>query len=454
LPRYFRHPSPLATDTDRDGCQTASSAIARGRASTSKDTDRDGRLGRQGGSRRRPADEPRRVPVRDAPPEADSDADGTTDDLEDPDRDGLWNWSEPRAVVHPRKADTDGDRISDAKEDRDKDGLSNLNEQNRGTHPNKVDTDGDGFTDRARSWPARIRAIRRAIHRPTRRRADPARRAGLPVFPRPTSGTSASTPARRRPLGHLIATIGLDRGLHMDFGSYAGYGIPINCRVGRHAATTVAFEYDDESDHVGYPIPSSPKIEAGDGTETRRPHILMLDKDACRPTTSCSPTHGHPWRMVGRLGRDVGPAFERPADRRLDQRRRGRLPILPGLVRYDEGRRGRDRPRASLHDEPHTEGTHLSGAPRREQLDRCGAAADGSARPSRGVVRHVRVLAAGPGHRRALKRYGMILATTVRPGTSAGQSDSRFDDDVLHELDVITGRDLEVVDTSGLVNGP
>jgi hypothetical protein len=35
-----------------------------------------------------------------------------------------------------------------------------------------------------------------------------------------------------------------------------------------------------------------------------------------------------------------------------------------------------------------------------------------------------------------------------------GQSDPRFDDDVLHELDVITGCDLEVVDTSGLGNGP
>jgi hypothetical protein len=33
-------------------------------------------------------------------------------------------------------------------------------------------------------------------------------------------------------------------------------------------------------------------------------------------------------------------------------------------------------------------------------------------------------------------------------------SDSRFDDDVLHELDVITGRNLEVVNTTGLVNGP
>ena len=53
----------------------------------------------------------------------------------------------------------------------------------------------------------------------------------------------------------------------------------------------------------------------------------------------------------------------------------------------------------------------------------------------------------------ALKRYGMIPADSGSPWYITGQSDPRFDDDVLHELDLITGRDLEVVDTTGLVNG-
>ena len=65
-----------------------------------------------------------------------------------------------------------------------------------------------------------------------------------------------------------------------------------------------------------------------------------------------------------------------------------------------------------------------------------------------GFSPHARVIA------EALKRYGMILADNGSPWYITGQSDARFDDDVLHELDVITGRDLEVVDTSGLVNGP
>jgi hypothetical protein len=54
----------------------------------------------------------------------------------------------------------------------------------------------------------------------------------------------------------------------------------------------------------------------------------------------------------------------------------------------------------------------------------------------------------------ALKQYGMILADNGSPWYISGMSDPRFDDDVMHELDVVTGHDLEVVDTTALVNGP
>ena len=54
-------------------------------------------------------------------------------------------------------------------------------------------------------------------------------------------------------------------------------------------------------------------------------------------STSCSP----PIRSNGGASwpasrRDLRPELERPAARRLDLGRRGRLPIFPGLVRYDE----------------------------------------------------------------------------------------------------------------------
>ena len=50
-----------------------------------------------------------------------------------------------------------------------------------------------------------------------------------------------------------------------------------------------------------------------------------------------------------------------------------------------------------------------------------------------GLSPHARVIA------EALKRYGMILADNGSPWYISGMSDPRFDDDVLHELDVITG---------------
>ena len=75
----------------------------------------------------------------------------------------------------------------------------------------------------------------------------------------------------------MIAAIGLDTGLHMDFGSYAGYGIPYQVVTSTTPSSTVAFDYSSESDHVGYPIPATPLIEGGSDR-----HILLVDRDACR----------------------------------------------------------------------------------------------------------------------------------------------------------------------------
>ena len=55
---------------------------------------------------------------------------------------------------------------------------------------------------------------------------------------------------------------------------------------------------------------------------------------------------------------------------------------------------------------------------------------------------------------RSLKLYGLIMADYGSPWYLRGASSDRFDDDDLHTLNRITGADLEVVDTSGLRNGP
>lgn len=245
----------------------------------------------------------------------------------------------------------------------------------------------------------------------------------------------------------MISAIGLDRGLHMDFGSYAGYGIPYQVVSASTPRSTVTFQYDDESDHVGYPIPTNPKIEGGSDR-----HILMVDKDACRLYELFAAYRsggrwyagsGATWNLGSNALRQAGWTSADAAG----------LPILPGLVRYDEVAGGAIRHalrfttnrtrRAYIYPARHYASSSTSTSlPPMGLRVRLRASYDTSR-----FSPHARVIA------EALKRYGMILADNGSPWYISGASDPRFDDDVLHELDVITGRHLEVVDTSNLRNG-
>src|SRR5204863_1749209 len=71
-----------------------------------------------------------------------------------------------------------------------------------------------------------------------------------------------------------IASIGIDTGLHPDFGSV--YGIPYVYVDDSVKKTTVTFDYADESDPGPYPIPASPPIEDGGDH-----HILMIHTKEC-----------------------------------------------------------------------------------------------------------------------------------------------------------------------------
>ncbi len=71
----------------------------------------------------------------------------------------------------------------------------------------------------------------------------------------------------------IISTIGVDTGLHPDFGSglWDGYpiGIPITVVPGTQAKSKVSFDYADESDPGPYPIPKNVLIEGGSDRSTR-----------------------------------------------------------------------------------------------------------------------------------------------------------------------------------------
>ncbi len=277
---------------------------------------------------------------------------------------------------------------------------------------------------------------------------------GCPVFPssnvwnqpidhRPVAGNSAA----------MIQSIGLTKGLHMDFGSYAGYGIPYQVVTAATPRSTVTFLWDDESDLVGYPIPANPLIEGEPGATTGDRHILMVDRDACRLYELFAARRpGGVWHADSGATWDLRSNALRPAG--WTSADAAGLPILPGLVRYDEVAAGLIRHALRFTTEPtrrayiyparhHAGSTDAATAPPMGLRVRLKASYDTS-----DFSPHARVIA------EALKRYGMILADNGSDWYISGMSDPRFDDDVMHELDVITGNNLEVVDTTGLVNGP
>ena len=246
----------------------------------------------------------------------------------------------------------------------------------------------------------------------------------------------------------LIANIGLDTGLHPDFGSYRGYGIPYNTVPGSQRKLTVRFDYSSQSDHVGYPIPRRPRIEAGSDH-----HMLIVDRGTCKLYEMWNVRHtrrgwragsGAVWKMTSNALRPDGWTSADAAG----------LPILPGLVRYPEVSAGVI-DHALRFTAPQTRDAHIY--PARHDA---GSGSSASLPPMGLRVRlkasfdlsqlspQARVVAV------ALQHYGMILADNGSPWYVSGVSNKQFSDDDLRTLNRITGRDLEVVDTSGLVNTP
>lgn len=245
----------------------------------------------------------------------------------------------------------------------------------------------------------------------------------------------------------LVATIGGSAHLHPDFGSYAGYGIPYNVVGSSTPRASVTFQYADESDAGPYPIPSNPKIEGGSDR-----HLLMWDTAACKlyelyaATRTSSGWHagsGAIWDLRSNALRPDGWTSADAAG----------LPILPGLVRYDEVKTGAIR-HAIRFTAPETRSAHIY--PARHD------AGDGLAASLPPMGARLRLKASfdisgfSPQARvilTAMKQYGIILADNGSPWYFQGASDPRFSDDQLDQLKALTGSDFEVVNTSGLRNG-
>jgi hypothetical protein len=251
----------------------------------------------------------------------------------------------------------------------------------------------------------------------------------------------------------MVATVGTDAALKADFGSGTWDGGPIGIPYvvvpGSQEKVPVTFAYDDESDPGPYPIPADPPIEGGPDADGDR-HVIVVDEGACRlyELYAAHPAGGGRWTAGSGAVWDLRSNALRPAG--WTSADAAGLPILPGLVRYDEVAAGKVEhairmtvpvSRTSyVWPARHQAGsTSSADAPAMGQRFRLKASVDESAFPAsvRPIIR-------------ALKVYGAINADNGSAWFMSGVPDPRWDDDALQTLRRLRGRDFEAIDASSL----
>jgi hypothetical protein len=247
-----------------------------------------------------------------------------------------------------------------------------------------------------------------------------------------------------------IDSIGRNTGFHMDFGQGLWEGGPIGIPFNVVAGSTVTkynvnFYYPDESDRGPYPIPANPKIEYGSDH-----HILVLDTETCKLYEIYDASYsGGQWSAGSGAIWDLKSNALRP-DGWTSADAAG-LPMLPGLVRYDEVAAGvinhAIRFTISSTDSYIWPARHLTS----------GTAGVVTNTPPMGARFRLKadydISGFDPKMQvilQAMKTYGIIVADNGSDWYVNGAPDERWDNTMLHTLDVLTGNDFEAVDVSSL----
>ncbi len=252
-----------------------------------------------------------------------------------------------------------------------------------------------------------------------------------------------------------IASIGLNTGLHPDFGTVwngAPNGIPYVTVGAGQALVPITFTaYGSESDPGPYPIPPGAPVEGGpSGTGDR--HVIVVDTANRRlyELFRAFPNASGGWDADSGAVFDLDSNAMRPAG--WTSADAAGLPIFPGLVRYDEAvEQGEIRhalrftvvssQRAYI--EPARHWASSSTDPNRPPMGlrvRLKASVDISGFPA-----EVQVIL------RAMKRYGMIVADNGSNWYVSGAPDPRWNDANLATLRQIKGSDFEAVDTGPII---
>jgi hypothetical protein len=281
--------------------------------------------------------------------------------------------------------------------------------------------------------------------------------AGCPIYP---LDNVWNTPVDNLPVharsAQWVNSIGRTAPFHMDFSSGTWNGGPIGFPINVISSLTVAkrsvsFFYPLESDPGPYPIPNNPLTEWGDDH-----HILILDTKDCNLYEIYDGENiGGQWYGGSGAIWDLNSNALRP-DGWTSADAAG-LPILPGLVRYDEIEAGvinhALRFTANNANSYIWPARHLiSGSPGvLTSIPPMGARFRLKASYDiTGFPPEMQIIL------QAMKTYGIILSdkSSQTRWTVSGTPDARWNQVMVHTLDVLTGNNFEAVDESSLMLDP
>ena len=285
---------------------------------------------------------------------------------------------------------------------------------------------------------------------------------GCPVFPANSIWNARvdALPVHTRS-AQYVARIGATANVHADLGSgvwppgsTSPIGIPYVTVGATQPDAPIHFtSWPEESDPGPYPVPANAPIEGGPASSGDR-HVIVVDQDDCLlyEMFYAFPNGDGSWNAANGARYDLRSNSLRPAG--WTSADAAGLPIYAGLVRYDEVVSGTIR-HAIRFTAPETQAAYVWPArheassntdptyPPMGQRFRLKASFDTS-----GMSWQAKVIAD------AMKTYGIILADNGSPWYISGAPDERWDNNVLHELDVIEGSDFEAVDVSSLMADP
>lgn len=293
-------------------------------------------------------------------------------------------------------------------------------------------------------------------NKPAKRLRPPGPRiADCPVLPASNAWNQEIASLPLHPLSaqivNHIQAIGSDN-LHPDFGENPIYGIPFVVVPADQPTVPIVYNpsgYGNESDAGPFPIPLDAPIEGGGGGDS---HVLVLQQGTCQLYELYIGSRlGPGWTAYSGAKFDLLTGVPRPIG--WTSADAAGLPILPGLVRYDEVAAGLIEHAIRVTFSETQAGfvfpaSHIASDNSDPTLPAMGMRLRLSANYNvAALAGQAKVIAT------ALQRYGLIVADNGSNWFFQGAPNPGWNDDDLNQLKAIPGSAFEVVDTGPVQTG-